>query len=85
MLLVGADSYEAGIPFIVSTGVDRPLIDWEAMFTAMYGDEQITLNFRDDQVTAIDEGKLSHSGKITPSPKEQARNRTFRQLGLCAG
>src|SRR5258708_1408206 len=68
---------EAGIPFIVSIGVDRPLIDRDAMFAAMYGDEQVTLNFQEDEVTAIDEGKLSYSGKITPSPKEQARHRTL--------
>lgn len=34
---------EAGIPLIISIGTDWPPIDWESMFTALYGEEQVRL------------------------------------------
>jgi hypothetical protein len=73
---------KAGIPFILSIGTDQPLIDWESMFSALYGDEQVTFTFQGDEVIASDEGRLSFSGKITPSPTSEPRHRTMSAAWL---
>lgn len=72
----------AGIPFIVAIGSDWPLIDWETMFTALYGDEQVTLRFEGDQIVAVEDGPLTFSGKITPNRRGEARHRTLSAAWL---
>jgi hypothetical protein len=72
----------AGIPFIVAIGTDHPLIDWESMFTALYGDEQMTLAFEGEQIVGVKNARLSFSGKITPSLKSEARHRNLSAAWL---
>jgi hypothetical protein len=73
---------QAGIPFIVAIGSDWPLIDWETMFTALYGDERITLRFEGDEIVATEDGQLNYSGKITPNRRGEARHRTLSAAWL---
>ena len=58
----------AKIPFILAIGTDNPLIDWDSVFIALYGDEQVTVTLQGDNVIGIDEGNLNLSGRITPKP-----------------
>jgi hypothetical protein len=73
---------QARIPLIVAIGSDWPLIDWETMFTALYGNEQITLRFEGDEIVAVDQGRLNFSGKLTPSPNGELRHRALSAAWL---
>jgi hypothetical protein len=72
----------ARIPFILVIGTDSPMIDWESMFTALYGDEQVTFAMQGDQWVPIDEGKLSFSGRITPKPGVEPLDTTLSAAWL---
>jgi hypothetical protein len=58
----------AKIPFILAIGGGSSLIDWESVFVALYGDEQVTITVHGDEVVKIAEGNLNLSGRITPKP-----------------
>ena len=65
----------ARIPLVLAIGSDWPLIDWETMFSALYGDEQITLTFNGEDLVAVDEGSLNFGGRLTPSRTGEIRYR----------
>jgi hypothetical protein len=67
----------ARIPFILAIGAETPLIDWESVFVALYGDEQVTITLHDGDVVAIDGGSLDHSGHVTPKPGRRAVDTTL--------
>jgi hypothetical protein len=67
----------ARIPFILAIGSDSPLIDWESVFDAMYGNEQIAITLRGQDVVAIDQAGLDYSGHVTPKADRVATDTTL--------
>ena len=73
---------QAHVPFIVSIGSDWPLIDWQTLFTALYGDEQVTLRIDGDHVSVLESNRLNFSGKITPGRTAEPHHRTLSAAWL---
>jgi len=65
----------ARIPLILAISSDWPLIDWETMFSALYGDEQITLKFNVEDLVAVEGGTLTFGGRLTPNRTGEVRYR----------
>ncbi len=64
------------------TGTDRGLIDWESVFSAIYGDERIKFTVEEDRIVVGARGRLNFAGRLTPSPGSAPRHRTLSAAWL---
>lgn len=70
-----------GVPLVVVVYSDHLLHDVDSLFAALFGDETITFNLREGQVTSVVSGRLNLAGRLTPS-REAARLTTVSAVWL---